>query len=142
MHKELGGGAWEHLHVDCLLSQVEFHLTVIHFKVQYTSHGSIKQMNTDINEVMIRQIFPITDRQLYTQSSHVQLWWCGLPVCLSCTLVEDVVMAINVHHSVLQEKLPPILDTTYLCVCVRVCVCVCVHSATNINNTRPQALHL
>ena len=102
--------------------------------MQRTSHGSI---NTDINEVMIKQIFPITDRQLYTQSSHVQLWWSGLPVCLSCTLVEDVVVGINVHHTVLQEKLPPILDTTDLCVCVY----VCARSATNTNNTHPQALY-
>ena len=108
---------------------MEFHLTKIHrFKVQHTSHGSI---NTDINEVMIKQIFPITDRQLYTQNSYVQLWWSGLPVCLSCTLVEDVVVAINVHHAVLEEKLPPILDTTYLCVCVCVCVCVCARTLSN-----------
>ena len=99
----------------------------------------VLQLNTDNNEVMMKQIFPTTDRQLYTQSSHVQLWWCGLPVCLSCTLVEDVVVAINVHHSILQEKLPPILDTTYLCVyvvcsvcvCVCVCACACVRALSN-----------
>ena len=91
----------------------------------------------------------------YTQSSCVQLWWCSLPVCLPCGLVEDIVMSINVHHSILQEKLPSILDTTYLCVyvcvcgwvlcvCVWVCVCVwcvcvctCAHTLSykiNINN--------
>ena len=79
---------------------------------------------------MIKQ-FNSQSLTLHTQSSCVQLRWCSLPVCLPCELGEDIVMAINVHHSILQEKLPPILDTTYLCVCAR----VRTHSVTKLIST-------
>ena len=38
----------------------------------------------------------------------------GLPVCLPRGLVEDIVMTTNVHHTVLEMKLPAVLDTEYL----------------------------